>query len=154
MTNLPYANSLANPVQAQARIKSMLIKFGVDRISFAEDLKARTVIVNFQYKNYPVHLPVDYGRLAEVYMEGDPWSHRKRGTREAYEQKKRETAYRASFSLLEDFLKGMITIAQMEIFTFEEMFFAYFINDQGVRFGEIARERLPELLSGRLALGV
>ena len=41
---------------------------------------------------------------------------------------------------------------ELEIFSFEEIFLSYFIDNKGRRLGEIFTKRLPELMSGRLAL--
>lgn len=151
--SLPYANSKASPQQAQARIQATLRKFGVSRISFEEDFEQCTLTVRLQYKDYPVSIPVDYGRLAEIYLEEDPYTSRKRMTRQAWEDGKREVAYRAAFSLLEDYLKSMVTIVEMGVFSFEEIFVSYFVGPGGKRLGEIFKQRLPALISGQLALG-
>ena len=151
--SLPYANSKANPMQAQARIQGTLQKFGVSRIAFEQDFVARTLTVRLQYKEYPVCIPVEYGRLAELYIKEDPYTTRKRMTRGEWEAAKREVAYRAAFSLLEDYLKSMSTIVEMGVFSFEEIFVSYFVGPGGKRLGTFFKARLPELVSGRLALG-
>lgn len=150
--SLPYANSKANPVQAQARIRQMLFKFGVDRIIFDEDFSQAELRVKFVYRDYPVTMPVNYGKLAEMYYDDDPWNSRKRMSSDAWMLEKRRIAYSAAFSLLEDFLKGLITIVEMGVFSFEEIFVAYFTDNRGRRLGELLTKQLPDFVSGRLAL--
>lgn len=152
MSKLPYSNSKANPVQAQARIRQMLIKFGVDRLRFDEDMQKREVKVEFIYKEYPVSLPINIDKLAAMYLKDDPWNVRRRMNRAAWEAEKRRIAQNACFSLIEDFLKGLITIVELGVFSFEEIFVSYFVDNKGRRIGEMLAKRLPALVSGRLAL--
>ncbi len=103
---LPYANSSADPFKAQQRIRDLLIKFGVDRIAFDEDFLNFEVSVRFIYRDFPVCLPVNYGRLVQLYLEHELKTRkRRRKSIEDIKQDKRKIAYRAAFSLLEDFLK-------------------------------------------------
>lgn len=149
MSKLPYATSKTDPVRAQQRIRATLQKFGVSRIAFDEDFKACELVVRFIYKEYPVSLPVDYARLAELYLEEDPWTTRKFKSRDEWEADKREVAYRAAFSLIEDYLKSMVTIVEMGVFSFEEIFVSYFIDKRGKRLGEYFKAKLPELVAGK-----
>lgn len=151
---LPYSHSKANPAQAQERIRKTLMKFGVQRIGFDEDFEARRIIVRFKYNNAPISMPVDYGKLGEVYIKNDPYTYRKRGTRADWEAHKHEVAHRASYSLLEDYIKAMVTIVTMGISTFEEVFLSHFTGPGGVRLGDVMARRLPLFTeTGQLALG-
>lgn len=152
MSKLPYSNSKANPIQAQARIRQMLLKFGVSQFHFSEDVERREVKIAFIYKGYPVSLPINIDRLAERYLKDDPWTYRKHANRDQWAAEKRRIAQNASFSLLEDFLKGLIMVVELGMFSFEEIFVSYFIDNKGRRLGEILTKRLPELVSGRFAL--
>ncbi len=145
-------DSKCDPVHAQQRIRKTLIKFGVDRIMFDEDFKAFTVYMKFRYKEYPVCIPVNYDYVARKFMKAAPYSYRGRSSKERWEQKHRDKAYRASFSIIEDFIKGMITLVELGVFTFEEIFISYFIGPNEKRLGEYLVKKLPEFVGGRLAL--
>ncbi len=149
---LPYSHSKADPVGAQVRIRKMLMKFGVDRIIFDEDFNKAEICVKFKYKDYPVSMPINYGSLSRLYIKEDPWTARRRCSQSEWEHDKRTIAYNASFSLLDDFLKGLIIIVEMGVFSFEEIFVSYFTDKQGHRLGEILTKKLPDFISGRLAL--
>lgn len=151
-SKLPYSTSKSDPTKAQRRIREMLLKFGVDRIIFDDDFKQFELAVMFVYKDYPVRLPVNYGKLAEMYLKEDPYTSRKHCVQDEWEADKRDIAYRASFSLLEDFLKGLVTMVEMEIFSFEEIFIAYFTNSQGQRLGQVLVKNLPDLINCNMAL--
>jgi hypothetical protein len=152
MNKLPYSHSTADPSRAQRRIREMLLKFGVDRVAFDENFKEATLSVMFKYKDFPVCLPINYGELAEIYLKEDPWTDRKFKTEDEWRTDKKQIAYKAAFSILEDFLKSLIMVVEMEIFSFEEIFLSYFTNFQGQRLGEVMVKKLPEFIGGRLAL--
>ena len=152
MTRLPYMNSRCNPVEAQQRIRKILLKFGVDRIIFDEDFKNFMVFVKFQYRNYPVCIPINYDNVSKIFRKQDPYGSRKRISSDEWESRHRETAYKAAFSIIEDFIKSMITMVELGVFTFEEIFVSYFIGANGQRLGELFTKRLPELIGGKLAL--
>lgn len=154
MTRLPYRDSKCNPVEAQQRIRKTLLKFGVDRIIFDEDFKNFTIFVKFQYKNYPVSIPLNYAEVAKRYQKEDPYNpSRRRINRDEWEKRHLETAYKASFSILNDFIKSMITIVEIGAFSFEEIFFSCFQGANGQRMGEIIKKELPNIIAGRFALG-
>lgn len=152
MSALPYSKSTASPRAAQERIRKTLIKFGVDRISFDEDFKNKTLSIHFQYRDFPVTIPIDINALAETYLDADPYTYRKRGTRTEWEERIKETAERAAFSLLDDFVKGMVLMAEMGVFSFEEIFISYFVGKNGKRLGEEFKECLPQWVAGQKAL--
>lgn len=153
MTRLPYRDSKCNPVEAQQRIRKTLLKFGVDRIIFDEDFKNFTIFVKFQYKDYPVSIPINYDQVAKRYQKEDPYNpSRRRIDRAEWENRHRQTAYKASLSILEDFIKSMIMVVELGVFSFEEIFFSCFQSANGQRMGEIIKKQLPDIIRGGLAL--
>lgn len=152
MSKLPYTNSKCNPVQAQARIQKLLIKFGVDKISFTLDVKRGELAISFVYKGYPVRLPVNYAALADRYLAEDPYTTRKMTSKAEWIAAKQEIASRAAYSILEDFLKGSITMVDMGVLPFEDIFIGSFVHASGRRLGDILMPQLTEFIHGRLAL--
>lgn len=148
-----YSGSKADPVRAQSRIRKALKQFGVDRVGFDEDFREGEVVIRFEYNGLKVSVPVNYGRLALIYLEDDPWTSRKYKSEEEWIDDKRQIAYKAAFSVLEDFLKSMITMVETDTFTFEDVFLSYFTNNMGVRLGEALAPKLLDFTEGRLALG-
>ena len=148
-----YSGSTADPVRAQSRIRETLRKFGVDLIGFDDDFKEGEVVIRFEYNNLKVAVPVNYGKLALIYIEDDPWTSRKFKSEKEWIDDKRQIAYKASFSVLEDFLKSMITMVETKTFTFEDVFLSYFTDTMGVRLGERLAPRLADFANGQLALG-
>jgi len=140
--SLPYANSTANPMQSEARIKSSLRKFGVGMIVIADDIDNSIISIMFKYNGLPVSLPVDYGKLAGRFMEDKPHTSRTRSTLDNYEFKMKKQAHSAAYSIMEDFIKSMISMVETDIFTFEEVFLPFFVGKDGKRVAEVM---IPQL---------
>lgn len=151
-TRKAYSGSVADPYKAQSRIRNMLNNFGVDRVLFDENFKNRELAICFEYNNYPIALPIKYGDMAESAMKENPYNNYHRKSKSEWEKNHREIAYSAAFSIMEDFLKSLITIVEMGVFTFEEIFVSYITDNQGRRLGEHFIKVLPEMVSGQLAL--
>lgn len=152
MKQLPYADSKATPSAAQERIKNALKKFGVSAISFEEDFEKSIITLRFKYKDYPVSIPIDHGALAKAYMERDPWTTSRHRTMKKWKERYTNTAYRASFTMLENYIKPMLLMAETGLFSFEEIFISFFVDRDGKRLGEEFKRCMPEWVSGQRAL--
>ncbi len=149
---LPYANSKAKPGRAQARIENDLMKFGVQAVSFEKDFSLKIIRVRFLHKDLPVCIELDYGELAKLYMEDTPYSYRGNSTRQKWEEKKQDIAFRASYSILEDHLKSLMVMVRLNVFTFEEAFLSHFMTPSGETVGKRLIPNLKEISRGRLML--
>ncbi len=152
MTNLPYSNSKADPAKAQARIKSALRKLGVARLSFEEDFETQVVRVRFQHEGLPVCVPLDYKALAEAYLKEDPYTWRKNGDEDEWWEKKLEIAYRASFSILDDYLKALVMLTSCGVVDFKQAFLAHFLVAPNKTVGDMLVPELDKIVTGRLML--
>ncbi len=139
---LPYFNSKTQPHLALNRIKKILYKFEVSQVNFGEDFDQKEIRVTFIHKKIPVCLPVNYGELAKKYQGGDTYN---RGM-DAY----LKMAVNASYAVIEDYLKAMLTMHELGIMTLEEIFLPNLLTSDGTRLIERVQARLPEVLSGKL----
>ena len=130
----------------------MLVRFGVSKLSFSEDLDDLQVAVNFVYNGCPVVLRVDYGNLAQTYLKDKPHTYQMRRTSTQYYEHMIGVAYRASYSLLEDYLKGTLTMVELKAKSFEEAFIGSFVNRDGHTLGEVMTPLLQDFVGGQLAL--
>jgi hypothetical protein len=135
--SLPYENSNADPMKAQGRIQQILRKFGIQRIVFDDDIENNTITIIFKFQDIPVKIPVNYKELAQKFMDVEPWNSRRRCSSEEYEFKIAEKAYKASYSMLEDLIKSMISIVNLGAFSFEEIFLGFFMGKDGKRVSEV-----------------
>jgi len=150
--SLPYAQSKADPSKAQSRIREMLKKFGVQQLSFVEDFEKGILTVYFKYKEYPVMVPISVHKLAEAFLKRNPYTSRKHSTKEEWESKYFSAAHNGVFSIMEDLIKSLITIVSVSDgqYSFEEIFFSFFINKNGKRMGEMIKDNLPKLIGSGL----
>ncbi len=135
---LPYFNSKTQPHLATLRIKKLLEKFKVSQVNFGEDFEHEEIRITFTHKKVPVSLPVNYGELAKKYQGCDPCN---KGM-DAY----LKMAVNASYAVIEDYLKAMLTMHELGIMTMEEIFLPNLLTMDGVRLAEHLRSDLPKLL--------
>lgn len=144
----PYSKSQASPEAAERRIKKMLKEFGVQMVSITDDYEHKTILVIFKYQDMPVKIPLTYGVLADKWIEETPHTFRHRKSRQEHEDEIRDTAYRAAFSMLEDLLKPLITMAEMGLRPFETSFLADLVMDGEQRLVEIMLPKIRALTKG------
>ena len=144
---LPYQNSSTDPSKAQGRIQATLRKFGVNRIIFDDDIENCTINIMFQYNNLPVSLPVNYRVLGEKFLAEQPYTSRRRGSRADYEFAMYEKAFKASYAMLEDLVKSMISIVNVGVYSFEEVFLGFFMGKDGRRVSEVLVPQLQNFSS-------
>jgi len=110
---------------------------GIQETFFGDDIENSTITIIFKFKDIPVKIPVNYKELAEKFMDVEPWNTRRRCSLEDYKFKVAEKAYKASYSMLEDLIKSMISIVNLGAFSFEEIFLGFFMGKDGKRVSEI-----------------
>jgi hypothetical protein len=140
--DLPYRNSKTQPHLAKDRIHKTLLKFEVDEINFTQSFKRLDIRLTFICQDIPVSIPVNYGELAKRYAGGTEWDY--------VSEKEQKHAINAAYAIIEDFLKAMLVLHQLEIMTLQELFMPNLLDQNGVRLGEIVANRLPDFLEGRL----
>lgn len=151
---LPYSSSKTNPSQAQGRIEKTLLKFGVSQINFHRDFSNYLISVSFVIDGIPVTIPINYMELAQRFHSEriKPFQVQKWNEPLTEQQNKRiKVAVNASFAVLEDYLKAMLSLHQMGIMTPAEIFFPN-INVQGTRMIDHLREKAPQLMRGEQLL--
>jgi len=144
---LPYQNSSTDPSKAQGRIQATLRKFRVGRIIFDDDIDNHTIKIMFSYNNLPVVLPVDYKELGDKFLEQEPYTSRRRGSKADYEFAMYEKAFKASYAMLEDLVKAMISIVNVGVYSFEDVFLGFFMGKDGRRVAEILVPQLQNFSS-------
>ena len=155
MSQIPYINSKADPMRAQGRIEATLRKFGVQRVQFDHDIEHFTLTVIFKYRDLPVCFPVNYKKLGETFLEIQPYTSRMRCSREEYTEKMYDSAFRATYSLLDDLVKSMISVVNLGAYKFEEIFLGFFMGADGTRVSDLLVPQLENFSSKYLlpALG-
>lgn len=140
---LPYYRSEAKPHLAKERIQKTLEKFGVDQVSMSENFKTREIRLTFVHQGIPVSIPINYGALGELYNGG----RRKFDLLTEVQQKR---AKNACYSALEDYLKSMLTMHQLEIMDLTTLFLPNLVGKDGIRMADLVQNHLPQFLEGKL----
>ena len=135
---LPYFNSKTQPHLAIVRIRKLIAKFKVSQVNFGEDFDIKEIRITFIYKNTPVCLPVNYGDLAKKYQGCDPYN---KGMVSYLKM-----ALNASYAVIEDYLKAMLTMHELGIMTLEEIFLPNLVTKDGLRLAEKLKGEMPKLL--------
>jgi len=135
---LPYFASKTQPHLAINRIKKILAKFKVNQVNFGENYDLKEIRITFIHKKIPVCLPVNYGDLAKKYQACDPGNK----TMEAYSK----MGINASYAVIEDYLKAMFIMHELEIMTIEEIFLPNLMTKDGLRLVDHLRKEIPKLL--------
>lgn len=150
--SLPYQNSVACPVMSQGRINAILRKFGVSRIIFDDDIKQKIIKINFIFNSMPVSIPVDFGKLAQKFIEQKPYNNHRRMSEEDYLLKVHSQAHSAAYSLIEDMLRAKLSIINLGINSFEQEFLGNFVNRNGEILSEILLPKLQEFIDSKFQL--
>ena len=72
-----------------------------------------------------------------MYLRRNPWNTRRKTERRQYEQKALNQGMIAINSILRDWVKGMVTAIECDIFTFDTDFMPYMITEDGRTVAEI-----------------
>jgi len=153
MSKIPYMNSSADPHKAQVRIEASLRKFGVSRVRFDHDIDNCELRIEFIFRKLPVCFPVNYKDLGKKFLELEPYTHRKRCSRSEWEQKIYDTAFRATYSMLDDLIKSMISVVDLGAYKFEEIFLGFFMGNDGTRVSDLLVPQLEHFSSQYLLPG-
>lgn len=139
MSDLPYIYSKADPDLCRKRITNSLTKFGVSRIIFDDDLDKNILTLKFIYENMPITIPIDYGKLGGKFKENKTsWD----------SERAKHQAYKASFSIMDDYVKSLLSIVSSSVFTFEQIFLPHFTVDGVETLADIMVPKIREISNG------
>ena len=148
---LPYQNSISGK-NALDEIQKILKQFGCSKFAAGEDFEKGELFIQFEYRRHLVNLKASSSGYAQKWLKENPWSHRKKSTRQEWEEKAKQIAGIAVYSILRDWVKSQTTLIETGITDFESVFLAYVIlpNSNGLSVIERIRQDrllLPSLLN-------
>lgn len=121
MMGLPYENATSGD-KAMAEIQKILQRFGCQSFGHMSDFENKKLIVQFKYRDTPIHVEASMSGYAAAWLKEHPWSHRVKLNRIDHEKKAVEVAGRAVYSILRDWIKGQVTAVECGILSFEGAF--------------------------------
>ena len=145
---VPYENATSG-AKAKSEMEKWLYGFGCTQFVTGEDTVAEVVMVQFVVRGRMVKLPASYRGWQELYLEAHPWSHKRRLDAQAYEAKALQIGRVAVWSILRDWLKGMLTAIESNVLSAEHVFLPWTVTENGRTVAELAGEGGIPLLEHR-----
>ncbi len=118
-------------MKARDEITKMLSKFGCESVGFMDDFADHTVLLAFKHRGRAVQLKASAKGWAAMYLKENPWSYSRRSNRQEWERAALDQGLIAVNSILRDWVKGQITAVECGILSFEAVFFAHMLTDDG-----------------------
>lgn len=126
---VPYEG--ANAEQARAEIIKTLRRFGCESVGFMDDYEKNSVILAFKHRGRSVQLTASAQGWANLWLEENPWSTRRRYSEHEWRQRALQQGQRAVNSILRDWIKGQVTAVECGILSFEGVFLPYMLTHSG-----------------------
>ena len=117
--------------KAREEIQRILQRFGCDSVGFMERFTDKTLLLAFTYRGRAVQLQASASGWAALYLKENPWTPRRKKTREKWERAALDQGMIAVNSILRDWVKGQVTAIESGVLTFDSVFLPYFLTAQG-----------------------
>jgi hypothetical protein len=108
-----------------------LRRFGCESVGFMDDFEKREVLLAFTHRGRQMQLRASAKGWAQMYLRANPWTARRRGTKQEHEQSALRQGHLAVNSILRDWIKGQVTAVQCGILSFEAVFLPYMLTADG-----------------------
>jgi hypothetical protein len=143
---VPYASASSGKA-ARDEVTKILSQFGCERVGFMDDFDKHEVLLAFTHRGQPVQLRASAKGWAALSLRANPWHSRMRRSRHDYEHEALQQGHVAANSILRDWIKGQITAVETGILSFEAVFMAHMLTNDGRTVGERLSETgmLPAL---------
>lgn len=130
--SLPYSTATAGD-SALLELQRTLAKFGCQSFGTMTDAEKGITVVQFKWRNQTVALHASWKGYAVAWLKENPWTYRKRGTRQEHEQAALAQAQKSVCSVLRDWVKGQITAVECGVMSFEAAFMPHMLLPDGRR---------------------
>ena len=126
----PYA-SASSGATARDEVTKILRRFGCESVGFMDDFDKHEILLAFTHRGRQVQLNASAKGWAQMYLKENPWTSRRRGTRQEWEQAALRQGQIAVNSILRDWIKGQLTAIECGILSFEAVFMPYMLTSDG-----------------------
>ena len=130
MSSVPYASAKSG-MAAREEITKILRRFGCESVGFMDDFADYSVLLAFSHRTRQVELKASAKGWAALYLKENPWSDRRRATKQEHEQAALRQGVIAVNSILRDWVKGQITAVECGILSFEAVFLPHMLTSDG-----------------------
>ncbi len=129
---LPYQNATTGQ-RAIEEIQKILRGFGCAKFATGEDFESGELFIQFERKSRMIQLKASAKGYAAAWLKENPYSHRRKCTRQEHEQKALDIGGTAVYSILRDWVKGQVTAIEIGVLTFESAFLSHIMLPSGKR---------------------
>jgi len=126
----PYAGATSG-ASARDEITKVLRRFGCESVGFMDDFENYVVTLAFTHRGRPIQLTASAKGWAQMYLKENPWTHRRRGSKQEWDQAALRQGLIAVNSILRDWIKGQVTAVECGILSFEAVFMPYMLTSDG-----------------------
>ncbi len=126
----PYAGATSGH-QARDEITKMLRRFGCESVGFMDDFENYEIMLAFKHRGRAMQLRASAKGWAALYLKENPFTHRRKGSRQEYEQAALRQGLIAVNSILRDWVKGQVMAVECGILSFEAVFMPYMLTGDG-----------------------
>ncbi len=127
---VPYASAKSG-LAAREEITKLLSRFGCSSVGFMDDFAEHSVLLAFSHRGRAVQLRASAKGWAQMFLKENPYSSRRRQSKQNYEREAIEQGLIAINSILRDWVKGQLTAVECGILSFEAVFMPYMLTNDG-----------------------
>jgi hypothetical protein len=139
---MPYENATSGQA-ARAEITKTLQRFGCDSVGFMDEFHDRVVLLAFTHRGRNVQLRASAKGWAAAWLKDNPYTSRRRATRQEWEERAIRQGMVAVNSILRDWVKGQVTAVECGMLSFEHVFVPYMLSADGKPMIEHMQKMLP-----------
>ena len=127
---LPY-ESASSGTAARTEIIKILRRLGCEEVGFMDDFEKHEVLLQFVHRGRRATLRASAKGWAQMFLTENPWSPKRRSTRQDYAQAALKQGYIAINSTLRDWVKGSVTAVECGMLSFEAVFMPFMLTSDG-----------------------
>ncbi len=127
---IPYQGATSG-VKARGEISKLLQNFGCESVGFMDNHAKKELMLVFTHRGRNVQLTASAKGWAAAYLKENPYTFRRKGTKEQYEEKALKQGLVALNSILRDWVKGQVTAIETGILSFDHVFMPYMVLQDG-----------------------
>jgi hypothetical protein len=144
---LPYESSTSGE-KALGEIQKILRGFGCNKFGSMVDDAEGLILVQFEYRGREISVKASINGYAAAWLKAHPYNSNHRYPRVKHEQRAKDVASVAVYSILRDWIKGQVTAIETGILSFDAAFLAQtMLPGKGKTMAEFveAQKLLPQL---------
>ena len=130
--SLPYSSATTGR-KALGEIEKLLREFGCSKFGAMNDYDTGELILQFEYRGRMVDVRASAKGYALAWLKENPWTHRRRSSKQEHERQAYEVGQRAVYSIARDWIKGQLMAIETGMLSFDAAFLGHLMLANGQR---------------------